>query len=216
MNESGNPTVFAVSGPSGSGKTTLCGEALKRLAWLRASISHTTRPARPGEVNGRDYHFVDRGTFGEMIGRGEFLEWAEVHGHLYGSSKRNLEGLGAGQALLFEVDCRGARKIRQEVAGAALIFVMAPSLRDLLRRIQKRGEMSRDELLTRFRTARQEIREIGAFDFLLINDVFADTLAQLQAILTGQQHHREALAPFWLERWEREVPVLFREMGVPG
>jgi len=206
-------SVFVVSGPSGSGKTTLCGAALKNLPWLHASVSHTTRPPRSGELNGRDYHFVDRATFADMARRDEFLEWAEVHDQWYGSSKGNLSGWGPGDALLFEVDCLGARKIRDKVPGAVLIFVMVPSVRDLLERIRKRGSMSVEELRTRIRTAQREIQEVEAFDFLLINDVFGETLAQLQAILTGQMPRREGVAPLWRERWERELPPLFRELG---
>ena len=213
MRDDAAKTVFVVSGPSGSGKSSLCAEALRHLHWLSASISHTTRLPRAGETEGRDYRFVDRQTFEDMIASEEFLEWAEVHGELYGSSRQNLVRHSQHKAILFEVDCKGAEKIREKVPDSILIFIMAPSFRDLVARIRKRGSMSARELSTRLRTAREEIRRTHAFDFLIINDDFQDALERFKAILVGQRCRRDLLAPLWTEHWEREIDLLLQDLS---
>ncbi|MEW6443993.1 MAG: guanylate kinase [bacterium] len=197
-----------VSGPSGAGKTTLCAEVIRDLPWLEASVSHTTRAPRPGEENGRQYHFVDRGTFEEMIRVGQFLEWAEVHGHLYGSSWKSLEGRSGGRDLLFEVDCIGAKQIQKKIEGAVLIFIMTPSLEDLVRRIQRRGAVSGAELAMRLQTARREIRQVAEFDFLVINDRFTDAVDALRSILISERCRLDLRAGHWIEKWAREFDRL--------
>lgn len=201
----GSSPVFVVSGPSGAGKTSLCAEVLGNLPWLRATVSHTTRPCRPGEKEGRDYFFVDRATFEGMIEEGQFLEWAEVHGHLYGSSIENLRGVSDEKSLLFEVDCKGARKIRQELEEAVLIFVMTPSLPDLIRRIQGRGEISPEELSVRIRTATFEIQQVADFDYLVINDRFDEAVNELQSIIIAESCRGQHRVPSWRKRWAEEI-----------
>lgn len=203
--------VFVVSGPSGAGKTSLCSEVLRRLSWIRASVSHTTRPPRPGEQDGKDYHFVDRRAFERMIEQGLFLEWAEVHGYLYGSSLENLlEGPNYG-ALLFEVDCKGAMQIRARIPEAVLIFVLTPKPRDLIERIRKRGDVSKSDLDVRLRTARQEIQSLGSFDYLVINDTFEDAADRLCAILVSETCRKDAVPSDWLARWASEFDSLLAE-----
>ena len=197
--------VIVVSGPSGAGKSSLCREVLRNLPWLRASVSHTTRPRRPGEKEGQHYFFVDRATFEGMIERGEFLEWAEVHGHLYGSSIKYLEGLHDEKSLLFEVDCKGARQIRRELKEAALIFVMTPSLPDLVQRIQGRGEISPEELSVRVRTATFEIQQAGDFDYLVINDRFDEAVKELQSIIIAESCKSRHRVPSWRKCWVEEI-----------
>lgn len=197
--------VFVVSGPSGSGKTSLCAEVLSRLPWLRAAVSHTTRPPRPGEEEGKDYFFVDRETFERMIGEGSFLEWAEVHGHLYGSSLENLRRADGKQGLLFEVDWQGAGRIRREIREAVLVFVMTPSLDDLVNRIQKRGKIPPEELACRIRTATVEIERSGDFDYLVINDRFDEAVGELQSIIVAAGCRREYRLPSRMERWAKEI-----------
>ena len=201
----GASPVFVVSGPSGAGKTSLCAEVLRDLPRLQATVSHTTRPRRPGEEEGRDYFFVDRATFEGMIEKGEFLEWAEVHGHLYGSSNENLRGLADEKSLLFEVDCKGARKIRQELKEAVLIFVMTPSLPDLIRRIQGRGEMRPEELSSRISTATFEIQQVVDFDYLVINDRFDEAVNELRSVIIAESCRGRHRIPSWRKRWAEDI-----------
>jgi len=197
--------IFVVSGPSGAGKTSLCARALADLPWIRASVSHTTRAPRAGEVQGKDYVFVDRPVFERMVRDGAFLEWAEVHGELYGTSRANRIPGDGSTSLLLEVDCSGARQIREQVPDAVLIFVMTPSFDDLISRIQRRGRMTPEELDRRIRTARNEIQQAGAFDYLVINDRFSEAAASLQAILTAQRCTRARTLSTWLGRWHEEM-----------
>ena len=140
-----------------------------------------------------------------MIEKGEFLEWAEVHGHLYGSSVKNLQGLPVETSLLFEVDCKGARQIQQQLKEAALIFVMTPSLPDLIRRIQGRGEISPEELSVRIRTATFEIQQAADFDYLVINDRFDEAVNELQSIIIAESCKGKHRAPSWRKRWAEEI-----------
>jgi guanylate kinase len=194
-----------VSGPSGSGKTSLCAEALREIPGIRPSISHTTRPPRWGETEGKDYFFVDRAFFETMIRKGEFLEWAEVHGQLYGTSARTLETCGGEQALLFEVDCKGAKQIREKLPLSVLIFVMTPSFGDLISRIRTRGKISPGELSLRVRTAREEIRQIATFDYVVVNDRFEDASVRFLSILRAQHCIRDRVLPGRMDRWMEEI-----------
>lgn len=178
------------------------------MPWVRESISHTTRPARKGEEEGRDYFFVDRTTFEGMIEEGRFLEWAEVHGHLYGTSIENVRRSPEDKALLFEVDCGGAKQIRGALQEAVLIFVMTPSVKDLIRRIRGRGEMSSIELSVRIRTAKSEIRQVSDFDYVVINDRFSEAVAELRSILVAESCRHRQRVSLWRERWAKEIDAL--------
>jgi guanylate kinase len=140
-----------------------------------------------------------------MIREGEFLEWAEVHGHRYGSSIENLRNGPKTKSLLFEVDWKGASQIRREIEGAVLIFVMTPSLDDLIRRIKERGAISQEELSVRIRTATLEIQKVQDFDYLVINDIFDEALNELQAIIIAESCRRRHRIPAWTERWAKEI-----------
>jgi guanylate kinase len=198
-------SIFVVSGPSGSGKTSLCAQALRDLPWIRASISHTTRPPRSGETQGKDYYFVDRPRFETMIGQGDFLEWAEVHGQLYGTAAVNLKEHSGAQALLFEVDCKGAKQIREKLPQSVLIYVMTPSFEDLIARIQNRGSISAEELSIRVRTAREEIRQIQVFDYVVVNGRFSDAALCFVSILRAARCARDHVLPGRLARWNQEM-----------
>ena len=200
-----DPLIFVVSGPSGSGKTSLCAQALKDFSWIRPSISHTTRTPRKGETNGEDYFFVDRSGFMDKVRRGEFLEWAEVHGQLYGTSVENLDPVTGDQALLFEVDCKGARQIQQHLPRAVLIFIMTPSFEDLVARIRHRGRMSREELAVRIHTACEELRQVHAFGYVVVNDEFSEASRSFQSILRSGRFLRERVLPGRINRWEEEI-----------
>ena len=154
---------------------------------------------------------MDRRAFERMIEQGLFLEWAEVHGYLYGSSLENLlEGPNYG-ALLFEVDCKGAMQIRARIPEAVLIFVLTPKPRDLIERIRKRGDVSKSDLDVRLRTARQEIQSLGSFDYLVINDTFEDAADRLCAILVSETCRKDAVPSDWLARWASEFDSLLAE-----
>lgn len=200
--------MFVVSGPSGAGKTSLCAELRNRMPWLRMSVSHTTRAPRGGEKDGADYFFVDRGTFERMAGEDRFLEWAEVHGQLYGSSVKNLEDLAGARAVLFEVDCAGARQIRERVSDVVLVFVMTPSVKDLLGRIDRRGGLPPEDLAIRFRTARGELEQVDRFDYLVINDAFEQAVEELSSIVLAETSRRSYPVDVWKEKWAREIRQL--------
>ena len=208
--------VFVVSGPSGSGKTSLCAEILNRHDWLRLSISHTTRPPRDGEQDGIDYRFVDREVFKELVRKDEFLEWAEVHGYYYGSAADNLEIGGAGQGLMFEVDCHGARQIRKKIPDAVLIFVMPSSVREMVSRIRSRGGMKHEELLVRINTARNEIIQADKFDYLVINDDFSEAVERFQSILIAERCKKEIDFGGWVECWKREIKIISDDLREQG
>ena len=148
---------------------------------------------------------MDQETFERMIREGEFLEWAEVHGHRYGSSIENLRNGAKTKSLLFEVDWKGASQIRREIEEAVLVFVMTPSLDDLIRRIKGRGSISPEELSVRIRTATFEIQQVADFDYLVINDNFDEALNELQSIIIAESCKRRHRIPAWTERWEKEI-----------
>ncbi len=148
---------------------------------------------------------MDRETFERMIREGAFLEWAEVHGHLYGSSIENLRSSAKKQSLLFEVDWKGASQISREMQEAVLVFVMTPSLDDLIHRIKGRGEISQEELAVRIRTATFEIQQVQDFDYLVINDNLDEALNELQSIIIAESCRGRHRIPAWTERWAREI-----------
>ena len=203
--------VFIVSGPSGAGKTSLWKEVAPGLPWIRTAISHTTRPPRDGESNGVDYFFIDRQEFEEMIRGEQFLEWAEVHGHLYGSSEKNLDRCDRENALLFEVDCRGAKKIRSKLKNVVSIFVMTPSFEDLVNRIKNRGRISEKELSVRLETARKEVKQAIDFDYLIINNTFSKALTELRSIFIDEGCRKEYLTSELIKRWEQEIQLFHNE-----
>jgi len=148
---------------------------------------------------------VDQETFERMIREEAFLEWAEVHGHRYGSSIVTLRSGAKTQSVLFEVDWQGASQIRREIEEAVLIFVMTPSLDDLIRRIKGRGAISPEELSMRIRTATLEIQKVQDFDYLVINDSFDEALKELQSIIIAESCKRRHRIPAWTERWAKEI-----------
>lgn len=176
--------VFIVCAPSGAGKTTLVRALLERDSRIHLSVSYTTRAKRPGEVNGRDYHFVDRETFEAMLGRGQFLESAEVHGQFYGTSQKWIEQeRAAGNDLVLEIDWQGAQQVRRLVSGAIGVFVLPPSLDVLRARLTRRSQDSPAEIERRLAAARGEIAHVEEFDYVIINDNFDDAVADLVSIV---------------------------------
>jgi guanylate kinase len=180
--------LFIVAAPSGAGKTTLVRALLKGDPHIKLSISHTTRSPRNGETDGVDYHFVDEPQFLEMLGAGEFLESARVHGGYYGTSQRWAEQiLHQGNDLLLEIDWQGAAQVRKLFPGAISIFILPPSEAALHERLNKRGQDAPEVIVRRLANAHEEITHVAEFDYVIINTVFEEALRDLQAIFLTQR-----------------------------
>ena len=176
--------LYVVAAPSGAGKTTLVRLLLEKETAVRLSISFTTRGPRPGEQNGREYHFADKETFQAMIARQEFLEWAEVHGNYYGTSKKWIaDQLEAGSDVLLEIDWQGAQQVRALFPLAIGIFIMPPSMEELTRRLVGRGTDSPEVIAGRLAAAQAEMRHVGEFDYVIINDQLDQALDDLRAVV---------------------------------
>lgn len=188
------PLPLIISSPSGAGKTTLTARLRQEIPALRFSVSHTTRLPRDNEVDGREYHFVDRSQFLELIHRGEFLEWAEVHGNLYGTSRREIERAEGQRGIIFDIDHQGARQIRSRRSDAVSLFILPPSMDILLTRL--RGRASEDEATVqrRFSAARAEIAHYGMFDYVLVNDDLDEATRQLISIFRAEECRRQRAA----------------------
>ena len=176
--------VFIVCAPSGAGKTSLVAELLQRDGNVRLSVSHTTRAPRPGEQDGSDYHFVSRPTFEAMIERGEFLESAEVHGNLYGTSQGWIDEQRARDVdIVLEIDWQGAQQVRKLIADAIGIFILPPSPDTLRRRLIDRGQDSNAVIERRLRAARGEMEHLPEFDYVIVNHNFDDAVEDLVSIV---------------------------------
>lgn len=180
--------LFIVSAPSGAGKTSLVRALLEADSRVRLSVSYTTRPPRPGEADGRDYHFVSQEQFMEMLGNGDFLESAEVYGNRYGTSQRWIsEVTETGQDILLEIDWQGASQVRRMFPQAISIFILPPSLEALLQRLKGRGQDSEEVIARRLAAAREDVSHVGEFDYVIINNEFNAALQDLQAIVRTQR-----------------------------
>lgn len=178
------PRLYVVSAPSGGGKTSLIRALLEGDSNIRLSVSCTTRAPRPGEVDGVDYHFVDKDTFRDMIARNEFLEYARVFDYCYGTGRQAVEQqLEAGYDVILDIDWQGARQIRKSFPACRTIFILPPSLEELHRRLAGRGQDSPETIERRMRDARTEISHWQEFDFVIVNDDFDAALADLRAII---------------------------------
>jgi guanylate kinase len=185
---------IVVSAPSGAGKSTICQALLKAYPEIKFSVSYTSRPPRPNEINGKDYYFISRGEFRKKIKRGEFIEWVESYGHLYGSSKKFIEDyMHKGTDLLLDIEPRGAKKIKQELKGGIYVFVLPPSRLDLLKRLEKRGFEDDKAIQKRLQQAEDELKEISWYDYVIINDDLTETADRLSAIYVAEKSRRERL-----------------------
>lgn len=188
--------IFIVSAPSGVGKSTIIGKVMPTCAKLRFSVSSTTRPARPGEIDGKDYHFLSAEEFMKGISSGRFLEWARVHGHFYGTDRRIVEKwLKAGYDVLLDIDVQGTRLVRCAHPEAKTIFVLPPSMEVLEERLRSRGTENREQLAVRIGAARREIPESSWYDYVIVNDDLQEAVEDLRAILRACRSGRAARAP---------------------
>lgn len=185
-------TLFIVSAPSGAGKTSLLAKLLEQTETLCLSISHTTRPIRPGEVDGVNYHFTDRTQFIRMVEQGSFLEHAEVFGNFYGTSADWVTTtLRSGKDVILEIDWQGAQQIRRLVPETISIFILPPSLPVLAERLRGRGQDGEDVISRRLAGARDEISHYGEYDYLVVNDDFDRALADMAAIFRAERQRTE-------------------------
>lgn len=180
--------LFVVSSPSGGGKGTLIQRVLKKIPDLSYSVSFTTRAPRSGEVNGREYFFVSQETFEQMAAGNEFLEWANVHGKLYGtSSKQIFQEISEGRDIILEVDVQGAASVRSLVPDSVSVFILPPSFEVLKQRLEARGTDSPEELELRLRNAPVELNDYSAFQYMILNDNADQAADQLAAIVYAER-----------------------------
>ena len=180
--------LFVVAAPSGAGKSSLVKALLELDSHLVVSVSHTTRQPRGQEQQGREYVFVDEPQFSAMVRRGEFFEWAEVHGHRYGTSKAAIESrVAGGQDVVLEIDWQGALQIKALFPNAVLIFILPPSYEELAQRLNRRGEDHPEVIAERLRNARHEVAQACHFDFVIINALFEIAVFDLKTVVHSQR-----------------------------
>ena len=182
------PVLVVISGPSGVGKTTIIKAVLARRKDLIFSVSCTTRPKRPGEVHGKDYFLITEEEFKGMIERGEFLEWATVHGHLYGTPRRFVEeAFNKGKSVLLDIDVQGALKVMETFKDGVFIFVAPPSLEALKERLKKRGTEDQESIRRRLEDATWELKHIDKFQYLIVNEDLDEAIYDLDSIITAEK-----------------------------
>ena len=187
-NTTSRGTLFVVSSPSGGGKGTIIRHVLEVVENLSYSVSYTTRAPRPGEINGREYFFVSRNNFDEMVAAGEFLEWACVHGNFYGTAKRQIaDQTAAGLDIILEVDVQGAASVRQLLMDSVSVFILPPSREVLRQRLIARGTDTPEQLAVRLRNAPEELKQYSAFDYVIINDEIEKAVGQLASIVHAER-----------------------------
>ena len=181
-------SLFVVAAPSGAGKSSLVKALLEMDSRLGVSVSHTTRPPRGQEQEGREYHFVSEPAFRAMVAAGEFIEWAEVHGNLYGTSHAAIDSrISQGHDVVLEIDWQGALQIKQLFPDAVLVFILPPSWEELAQRLNRRGEDLPDVIAQRLINARHEVAQARHFDFVIINALFETAVFDLKTIVHSQR-----------------------------
>lgn len=188
--------LLVVSSPSGAGKTTLCNRLRDEFGRLEFSVSHTTRPPRPGETNGVEYTFTAKEEFQEMVSRDEFAEYAMVHGNMYGTlASRVRESIDSGRDLLFDIDYQGGRELRSKFRDDLVsVFILPPSIRELERRLRSRNTDSEDVIARRVRVAREELKHYAEYDFLIMNEELEKAYDALRSVYLAHLHARSRQA----------------------
>ncbi len=192
--------LFIISAPSGSGKSTLVNQLRSLVTNLEFSISWTTRARRGSEQQDREYHYTSRANFEDMIGRGEFLEWADVFGNYYGTARRSLDDAqAAGKDLLLDIDVQGAAQVREKIPGAVSIFVLPPNPQILATRLRNRsraeGNVLEDQITRRLAKARDEIENYRQYRYIIVNDILDDAVEALTAIVIAERARRQGAPP---------------------
>ncbi len=194
--------LFVITGPSGCGKSTLVQRVLQEVDNLDFSVSYTTRSPRESEQEGKDYYFISRPEFQKLIDENKLVEWALVHGHYYGTSKREIEKKGAQKDLILDVDVQGAEKLKSKFKKAVFIFVLPPRYAELKKRLSKRGEEPPEVIAQRLEVARKEIRYYPQFDYIIINDKLDKAVKDLVSIILCTRCH--------LDFRKREIMLILR------
>lgn len=199
-----NGTLIVLSGPSGAGKGTICNELLKQVDTLSLSISMTTRSPRESEVDGKDYYFVTKEQFEEYIAKGNFLEYAKVHGdNYYGTPKNKVEEiLSSGRDIILEIDIQGALEVKEKMKEGIFIFIMPPSMRELKDRLVKRNTESKDKIIERFKNAYKEINEVTKYNYIVINDEVQNAVDKVKAIILAEKCRVDRIEDFELNNEE--------------
>ncbi len=184
--------MFILSSPSGTGKTTIARMLLEEVDGIGMSVSVTTRPMRPGEVDGKDYHFVDQAAFDRMVEDGEFLEWARVFGHSYGTPKAQIKvGLKEGRDFLFDIDWQGTQQLYQRMeTDVVRVFLLPPSIAELDHRLRNRGTDSEEVIRSRMDRARAEISHWDGYDYVVVNSAIDECYAKVRTILEAERMRR--------------------------
>ncbi len=197
--------AVAICAPSGVGKTTVARALVEGSDDLLFSVSVTTRPPRPGERDGVDYHFVGRPEFESMVARGDLLEWAEVHGELYGTPRMNLERAEReGKVLVLDIDVQGAEQVVRARPDTVTVFLLPPNLDVLMERLSKRGSEDEARLRRRMETAKAELKRLDSFQYVVVNDRLEDALSAVRAIVVGERSR--------LSRSRAEIDELRRQL----
>ena len=208
--------ILVLSAPTGGGKTTIGRRLVEVDGGLRFSVSHTTRPPRPGERDGVDYHFVERSAFEAMAAAGEFLEWAEVHGHLYGTHRREGEAARReGKDLLLDIDVQGGLQVKAARPDAVLVFILPPSLEVLLARLESRGGEPGFDLKRRLCTAEKELERSGTYDYNVLNEDLDRAVGQVRCILEAARLRTPAGGAV-AEELKRRITDWLRKTHVQG
>ena len=181
-------SMLMLVAPSGAGKSSLVKALLEKDSTIQLSVSCTTRSPRPGEENGREYHFLSQEEFLKRKEAGDFLEWAEVHGNYYGTSKSWIEAqMKSGKDVLLEIDWQGARQIRKMISDTIWIFILPPSIQALEERLRKRGQDDEKTILSRVSAAKEELSHVSEADYLIVNDMFESALLELSQIISASR-----------------------------
>ena len=185
---------IVVSAPSGAGKSSICQRLLQACPELKFSVSYTSRPPRPNEINGKDYYFISRDEFRRRIDQNEFVEWIENYGHLYGTSIKVMEDFfEKDNDLLLDIEPRGAKKVKQKFKKGIFVFVLPPSRVELLKRLEKRGHETDEAIKARFTQAESELKEISWYDYIIFNEDLETAASQLMAIYVAEKCKRSRL-----------------------